>query len=766
MAEAESSQKQHEISLNIADPLCGRVLNGRFSIVEPIGSGGMGKVYKAIQSPLDRVVALKVLHPHFANSKDPGFVKRFVLEASLTSRLRHPNTVTVIDYGQTEDGIFYIAMEYLEGHTVAEMLAKHGPISWQRGIGIGQQVCRSLREAHKFGILHRDLKPANVMLLDEADNDVVKVLDFGLVKSFVPESEAVNPAITQNGMLLGSPQYMAPEQAKNQSDPRSDIYSFGILLYEMLTTRPPFQAKDYLEVIVKHIKDPPPTFRQMRPDLDLPVEVERVVMRCLEKEPHHRYQTMDELLDALRLVGGGQVGLSSSFQAQQAASQTGKWALPPGVTPPPLPGGRGLATPNPNNPAMLPATPAPSGGNVPTGAHMRTPTGQFYHLTQPQSGGQTPAPSAPTPLFGSVHKTMPPGPALPPAEPNLFSVASTEETGNPAVKNAVIAAVALLVLGLGGWLLSRDTRGEAEQAQAAKPAVVPGAASPTDKPADAAPARAVRFKVSTEPSGAQVFMGARDLGRTPTSFEVPPGPDGTATAELVFILDGHHPLAVTAGGSGDVLITQRLQRKASERPAPSGGGARVARSAPPPRDEVPETVAPPPEAPRAEVAATPALGGPGSGGFQGDPYASPYAASATASAVANRPATIEAAPSEGITVPAAAIVAAPATTRASDGSEIIAFGEGMERPVPIESGKPVQYSREALTAQVQGLMIVKCVITTAGRLENCRVIKSLPYMEKPVLESLYSRLYKPVTFQGRPVSVSYVFDVKLVLPRR
>src|SRR5512133_2967093 len=109
------------------DPLSGRVLNGRFSIVEPIGAGGMGKVYKAVQAPLDRLVALKVLHPQFANGKDPGFVKRFVLEAALTSKLRHPNTVTIIDYGQTEDGIFYIAMEYLEGQTVAEMLAKSGP---------------------------------------------------------------------------------------------------------------------------------------------------------------------------------------------------------------------------------------------------------------------------------------------------------------------------------------------------------------------------------------------------------------------------------------------------------------------------------------------------------------------------------------------------------------------------------------------------------------------------------------------------------------
>jgi len=168
--------------LPAADPLIGRVLNGRFRIVEPLGSGGMGKVYKAMQSPLERVVALKILNPNFPAEKDPAFKRRFFLEASLTSKLRHPNTVTVIDYGQTDDGIFFIAMEYLEGQTLAEVLSLEKTLPWTRVLDIGQQVCRSLREAHKLGVIHRDLKPANVMLLNEADQDMVKVLDFGLVK--------------------------------------------------------------------------------------------------------------------------------------------------------------------------------------------------------------------------------------------------------------------------------------------------------------------------------------------------------------------------------------------------------------------------------------------------------------------------------------------------------------------------------------------------------------------------------------------------------
>ena len=168
-----------------ADPLIGRILNDRFRILSPLGSGGMGKVYKAVQTPLDRVVALKILNPNFPAEKDPAFKRRFFLEASLTSKLRHPNTVTVIDYGQTEDGIYFIAMEYMEGQTLAEVLAHDKTLPWRRVLDIAQQICRSLREAHKLGVIHRDLKPANVMLLNEADHDMVKVLDFGLVKSFL-----------------------------------------------------------------------------------------------------------------------------------------------------------------------------------------------------------------------------------------------------------------------------------------------------------------------------------------------------------------------------------------------------------------------------------------------------------------------------------------------------------------------------------------------------------------------------------------------------
>jgi len=643
--------------LPASDPLIGRVLNGRFRIVEPLGSGGMGKVYKAVQSPLDRVVALKILNPNFPAEKDPAFKRRFFLEASLTSKLRHPNTVTVIDYGQTDDGIFFIAMEFLDGQTLAEVLAQEKTLPWSRVLDIGQQICRSLREAHKLGVIHRDLKPANVMLLNEADQDMVKVLDFGLVKSFLADLAPGDPEVTQNGVFLGSPQYMAPEQARNVADPRSDVYSLGILMYQMLTGRPPFLGKDYLEVIFLHMKEPPKRLRDARPGLDVPAEVEAVLLKCLQKDPLARYQSMDELLEAIRYAA--QIsGASGIFSERRSGIHP---------TPPPL-----LA--------------------MNTGEHARS---------------LTPPPEANTMAIDIAEE-----------EPGAMRARALQRL---ALIGGILLALAAGFLAV--WLFMPHGRPVAEPpavavappAPVVKPAPLPEPQAPVER-------KMVRFHVSTEPAGAHVFVGRHDLGSTPAVFELPSGSDGMATADMVLVLEGYPNQAITSGGSGDVMVNTKLQKKVV---------TRVATPVPLSKEEREKER----ESPAAVPVPVPLTA---------------QAAQTRAPALASSAALAPAAPGP--------VAAAPAN------NDLVPFGEGMSRPVLVERGKPVSYTGEALEAHVEGTMIVRCTITVEGHVEHCVVLKTLPFLEKAVLESLYSSRYSPVTYQGKPVAVGYTFNVKLVPP--
>ncbi len=282
------------------DAMVGRTLNGRFRVIEAVERGVMGVVYRAIQEPLDRPVAVKILDNAAGLGADVAFRQRFLVESALTAKLSHPNTVRVFDYGCTEDGILFLAMEWLEGHTLAQVL-KDGALPWRRMVSIAQQIARAFREAHQLGVVHRDLKPANVMLIPvDQEADHVKVLDFGLVKSFVDGYELEGRVQTQQGMVMGTPEYMAPEQGdKNRADPRSDVYSLGCVMYEMLTGRPPFRGQQPLQVILKHVHESVPPL-SVPEHLDPPGAVlEAVVLKCLAKAPMDRFESMEEVLAAL-----------------------------------------------------------------------------------------------------------------------------------------------------------------------------------------------------------------------------------------------------------------------------------------------------------------------------------------------------------------------------------------------------------------------------------------------------------------------------------
>ncbi len=538
------------------DPMLGKVLHGRFSILEVIGKGGMGRVYKAVQAPLDRLVALKVLNPHYGGGRDPQFHKRFFLEASLTAKLRHPNTITVIDYGRTDEGIFYIAMEYVEGQTLAQVLAATGPIAWQRTLDMAQQICRSLREAHKLGIIHRDLKPANVMLLSsEADHDTVKVLDFGLVR---PLEQRPDAEITQGGVMLGSPLYMAPEQARHVADVRSDIYSLGVVMYQMLMGRPPFQTKDPMEAILQHLSQKPPPFSQVRPDLPVPAEVEAIVMRALQKEPAQRYQTMDEFLEAIRGVGQSLLGGSGTYTDPRMPAVSGpRWSMP---TPPPLP--------QPGSPTLVtppPTTPWPA-----------TPPG-------------TPPPLAQPPFARAQEDGASVSVVLDADEPRARQTAQKPSATNAKV---LFAGTFITAVALGGgamWWLGRPAVQPAAvavtvpsappSAQPVPEPVAPEPAAPVapvvaepvvPEPAlqvEPAAAANVQFVVTSDPVGARVFFGESDLGPAPVRFEVPAGSNGEATATVKLTLDGYQPRTLTAKGSGPrVELNGKLKKKAAREP--------------------------------------------------------------------------------------------------------------------------------------------------------------------------------------------------------
>lgn len=281
------------------DPLIGRSIAGKYRISAQIAKGGMGRIYRAEQAPLGRLVAIKVVNAKFA-ADDPEYEKRFFLEASVVSQLTHPNTVTVFDYGKTEDDIYFMAMELLAGRTVHRALKAEGPFPALRALNIVRQVCRSVREAHDLGVVHRDLKPANVFLAEHPDEeDFVKVLDFGLAKHM---GESADEQLTQTGLFMGSPKYMAPEQVDGRNlDGRADIYSTGILFFEILTGRVPFEKSTSVTTLMAHVTDPVPPMASVAPEgTVIPPAVEAVVRRCLEKKPEDRYPSMDALLLALK----------------------------------------------------------------------------------------------------------------------------------------------------------------------------------------------------------------------------------------------------------------------------------------------------------------------------------------------------------------------------------------------------------------------------------------------------------------------------------
>ena len=532
------------------DALVGRTIGGRYRIVGTVGFGGMGRVYDAVQAPLDRHVAIKVLlggHAH-----DAAFRRRFMLEAAVTSKLTHPNTVTLFDYGETE-GIYFIAMELLKGRTLSDVVRQEGALTQERAIHIAQQVCRSLSEAHSQGVIHRDLKPANVMLLSQRHElDFAKVLDFGLVKFF---SDSVDGGQTHQGTFVGTPHYVSPEQARDeQPDPRSDVYSLGILLYLMLTGQVPFHASSAVEVLVKQLNDKPVPPRERRPDLNIDPDLEALVTKCLAKQRDERVQSMDELLAALTHVRSHIVG-----QSRSAARGPDPLS---GVSPP------GLQNPTPpvrSRPvaATAPGTP----GSVPLGTiSSRVPN------------------STPRPISARVPHSIPPTPAL------VQSAPAAAKKRGPVIAVGAAVGVAIAVVGAAWFVKSH------------RPAPVAKVAARVAAPVEPAPTMTMQIELD---------------GRSPAEPAVTTPPAATAPAPAAPAPAQAAPVQHAAETKPPAQTPARSAQKEQAKPAQAAASKSSKKSEPvrPAAKETEKAVAKapatPPPAPEPAPAAKPVEPPPG-----------------------------------------------------------------------------------------------------------------------------------------------------------
>jgi serine/threonine-protein kinase len=439
------------------DELIGRVINDRFRVISVIARGGMGRVYRAEQVPLGRMVAIKTLDlRHEGGNHDPLFQQRFFLEASIASKLQHPNTVTVFDYGRTSDDLYFIAMELVEGRSLLNLIRSESPLPHARVVHIAMQIARSLREAHRLDVIHRDLKPGNVLLTKHADEeDFVKVLDFGLVKHI--ESEA-DQELTKAGLFMGSPKYMAPEQIRGEEeiDGRADVYALGVVMYEMLTGKVPFDRENTVKLLLAHLHEsPPPLSVEGCPD-----GLAQLVMRCLAKDPKQRPASMDELIRLLKFVDGVPTTASGNFAVSQMSQEVALPAVGDSTLPPP--------------PSLTPDN------------------RQFLQM---ESGVITHAGREPTPA----------------------PVALPSGTGW-LPKAAVIASLAIAGGFLALRFSERGDNLDAQPPVQRAPVVAP-TANPGEPSAPSAPQTHVMVKLTTVPSGATVSADGKVYGQTPADIE-------------------------------------------------------------------------------------------------------------------------------------------------------------------------------------------------------------------------------------------------------
>lgn len=531
-------------SVLAGEDLVGRIFADRYEVISCIGRGGMGAVYRARNVALDSPVALKVLHRQSAN--DLESIERFYREARSASRLTHPNTIRVFDFGHSEDGRLFIAMEYLEGRSLRAEMREAGRFVEPRILRVAEQVCKSLGEAHDAGLVHRDIKPENIFLTRMyGETDFVKVLDFGIART------AEAGTLTKTGVVVGTPKYMSPEQASSRRvDGRADLYSLGIVMYEMFAGTAPFSADTSVRLLMMHIQDPPPPLSE-RFGGEVSRGFERLVMALLAKDPDHRPQGAREVLSRIE-------DLKRSFN-EESSIPTPKTASPRGthaVRSPEI----GKAS---NATLVIAAEDTGRGGS---------PSEPAATLVLPEPSSE-PTPSVSEPVQTNTTRTPPRRP--PPAPSDTLAVRTRRNV--PWTRPGRLLAMTLVLaaaLGLGAYfaglwdgpdripmtvrswlpfLSPRDAKLDLiPQATSLAPPAEPSRSSsdgsppppppdshvvPNDRPGPA------RVHLTTVPPGARVLLLPKgtDLGATPLDLFVPPSESTT----LRLTRKGFRPVEIT-----------------------------------------------------------------------------------------------------------------------------------------------------------------------------------------------------------------------------
>jgi len=427
-AAAALSSTQPESSPGLGEAtgpaMIGREIAGRYRMLAKLGEGGMGTVYRAEQISLKRAVAVKLLRPDVVGNQ--LLLRRFNAEAEAVAKLSHPNTVNIYDFGQDTDGTLFIAMEYIEGRSLRSVIQREAPLPPRRALAIALQVAASLADAHARAIVHRDLKPDNVMLQDRGrERDIARVLDFGIAK-LRDDTRATQQQMTGQGDMLGTPQYMAPEQIRGEAiDGRTDIYALGCLLYEMVTARLPHEAPTVLALLSKHLLEHPVPPSQRRPELGLPIGLDLLILGAMAKDPAARPPSMEAFGEHIAALLAVQPPDPRSAQRSAAGPTAVPVTLPPGA-----PGGvpSGVPSGAPSGAIGARANPA---GPPRGGGHADTPAA--YSVVPPPPVAQAPqVPPSPQVMAN------PPSAAVSAGAPLQFAIPPP-----PGRKTAIIALVAL-----------------------------------------------------------------------------------------------------------------------------------------------------------------------------------------------------------------------------------------------------------------------------------------------------------------------------------